>query len=552
MPPPAKAAADSPSMHNLLQELQQLRDANQALEQKLVERDAVERALRENEARYRLLAERISDMISWHDSEGRYRYASPNSRELTGYNPEELVGQSAFARIHPDDIPTVQASHERTLRGEVTGPVAFRKRHRDGSYRWVEVTVRPVFEESSGELKEILCLTRDITERREAEQNLRLIQSAVNQVEEAVLITEAELDRPGPRIVYANPAFTRMSGYTAEEVIGRTPRILQGPRTSRAVLDQLRHQLSRGEPFAGETMNYRKDGSEYMLNWHIAPVRDESGRITHWVSIQRDVTQEKKAEQLARQRQAELAHVGRLSTMGEMASELAHELNQPLAAIANYVQGAKRRLGESRMGQDDLRTVFDRIAGQADRAGQIIRRLRRFVRKREPQRSTVNVNRLVRDVIELIEPEIRHQSVQMQLDLADALPAVAVDAVQIEQVILNLVRNAVEAMEQTPTEARRLRVVSQAEDAKAVVVRVIDHGPGIPEHQLSHIFEPFFTTKQRGMGMGLPISLSITEAHGGRLESRRDVEGGMDFRLVIPAANDDTPSDAGMSAAPTR
>lgn len=490
-------------------------------------------AMRQSEAHFRLITDYATDMISRHGPDGTYRYASPSCLRLLGYQPEEMIGKSALGGMHPDDEPLARTIGEALRETGSAGPVECRKRRRDGSYLWAEVTIRGIRDADTGELAEFIAVTRDISQRHKAEENLRLIESAVQQADEAVLITEAQLDRPGPRIEYANPAFERMTGYTTTEVIGRTPRILQGPRTSRAVLDQLRTQLSQGKPFEGETFNYRKDGSEYILRWHIGPVRDAQGRITHWVSIQRDVTEQKRAEQLARQRQAELAHVGRLSTMGEMASELAHELNQPLAAIVNYAHGAMNRADAATLEADALKAVLERIATQADRASQIIRRLRRFVRKREPQRTSVNVNDLVRDVIDLVEPELRQHSVQVDLALAEHLPLMPVDTVQIEQVLLNLVRNALEAMEPLPTAERRLRIVSEALSGDAVQVDVIDEGPGIPDHQLEHIFEPFFTTKQRGMGMGLPISQSIAEAHGGRLEALHAPAGGMDFRLTL-------------------
>ncbi|MFA9478296.1 PAS domain S-box protein [Phycisphaerales bacterium AB-hyl4] len=518
---------------------QELTDARDALEKRLAAHEAVAQALRESEARYRLLAEHASDMISRHGPDGSYRYVSPSCLPMLGYKPEELLGKSAFAGVHPDDEPILREVRQQLQDTGIGGPAVFRKRRRDGSYIWAEVTGRAVNDPATGAVTELIAVTRDITERRRAEQQLRLIESAVKQADEAVLITDAQLERPGPRIEYANPAFERMTGYTSEEVIGKTPRMLQGSRTSRAVLDQLRTQLSQGKPFQGETFNYRKDGGEYVLSWHIGPVRDEHGRITHWVSIQRDITAQKQAEQLARQRQAELIHVSRLSTMGELASELAHELNQPLAAISSYVQGALNRIGDTPLDPEASRDLLGRVAAQADRASQIIRRLRRFVRKREPQRTLVDVNELIRGAIELIEPELRHQSVQIDLALMDNLPQIAADPVQIEQVLLNLMRNAMEAMDRTPTPERKLCLASEVIDDAHVQISVRDNGYGIPKHQLDHIFEPFFTTKQRGMGMGLPISHSIAEAHGGRIEAHPLTTGGMDFRLILPTEGND-------------
>ncbi|HEX7009903.1 MAG TPA: ATP-binding protein [Phycisphaeraceae bacterium] len=372
--------------------------------------------------------------------------------------------------------------------------------------------------------------------QQQLEEQLRLIRSAVDQIDEAVVITEVQLDPPGPRIIYVNPGFERMTGYQAHEVIGRTPRILQGPRTSRAVLDRLRKQLEQGLPFHGQTVNYRKDGSEFILDWDITPLRNAQGRITHWVSIQRDVTAQKAAEELARRHEEELAHIGRLSTMGEMASGLAHELNQPLAAITNYIQGCLRRLQSGPIPPGDLEQIMTRIAAQAERASQIIRRLRNFVRKRQTRRSSTRVNDLVMDAIALIEPQVRQQNIQLRLELGADLPLVLLDSIQVEQVILNLVRNAIEAMEDNAPQDRMLTIQTVRESPALVRVSVRDRGQGVAQGAYNRIFDPFFTTKPRGMGMGLTISQSIVQAHHGRLWAQRNEDRGMTFHFTLPVS----------------
>ncbi|MFW6061164.1 MAG: PAS domain-containing sensor histidine kinase, partial [Phycisphaeraceae bacterium] len=365
----------------------ELTETNRRLQEQIAAREQAEHALRESEARFRLLAENATDLICRHAPDGRYLYVSPSSRKLLGYEPQELIGRSPYEFFHPDDVDRVQASHTKVVQWPEANRIEYRLRRKDGSYIWLETVARAVRAADSGQVLEIHTTSRDVTARHEAEEQLRLIQSAVEQIDEMVIITDTELDPPGPRIEYVNPAFCRTTGYSADEVLGQTPRMLQGPRTDRAVLDELRDQLSRGESFEGETYNYRKDGEEFILHWHIAPLRDRRGRITHFVAIQRDVTEQRRAEALARQRQSELAHVGRLSTMGEMASGIAHELNQPLAAIAIYVQGCLRRIQQQGVSDEELTEALTHIHNQAQRASEIIRRLRDFMRKREAQRN---------------------------------------------------------------------------------------------------------------------------------------------------------------------
>lgn len=488
-------------------------------------------AVHESEVRYRTLAEHATDMISCHDAEGRFTYLSPACRRLLGYAPEELLGQLPRVIAHPDDQDAVIQSLTRLRQTTEVVSTTFRARRKDGQIIWLEASSR-------NDEGEIVVVSRDVTARLDTEQRLRLIRSAVEQVGESVTITDNHIDQPGPHIVYVNPAFTAMTGYDSREALGCSPRILQGPKTDRRVLDNLRQTLRSGEPFFGETINYRKDGSEYIVEWHVNPLRDGRGNITHWVAIQRDITQRKLAADLARVHREELAHVSRLSAMGEMASGLAHEINQPLAAINNYANGAIRRIDNQRATLPDLAEALHHVADQSDRAGQIIRRLRAFVTKRGTVRSSENINELIKETLALLEADIQEHQGRVGLDLApDAeLPLIHVDGIQIEQVLVNIIRNALEAMQSSPPEFRQLTVATRLDPDGQVHVTVTDYGPGLTDSQRDHLFDPFFTTKDDGMGMGLTISQSIVQAHGGRLRVAPNPAGqGSVFHLTLPA-----------------
>ena len=250
-----------------------------------------------------------------------------------------------------------------------------------------------------------------------------------------------------------------------------------------------------------------------------------------------DITARRRSEEQLRQHEADLAHVSRLSTMGEMASGLAHELNQPLAAIVNYTRGCVRRVQSGQSTGEALIGPLERAAAQAERAAKIIRRFRAFVRKGEQRRSLTDLNHVAREVVGLAEHEIRQNAVEVRLDLAESLPLVQADVIQIEQVLLNLVRNAIEAMNVGPIARRELvirtRVANNSDAAVEVAVR--DCGCGLNEELAARAFDPFFTTKPNGMGMGLCISQSIIETHGGHLWAQPNEDVGSTFSFTLPA-----------------
>jgi C4-dicarboxylate-specific signal transduction histidine kinase len=248
-----------------------------------------------------------------------------------------------------------------------------------------------------------------------------------------------------------------------------------------------------------------------------------------------EMEERRRAEEQVQQHQAELAHVGRLSTAGEMVAELAHELNQALGAISSYAQACKRLLGSTSLAAaEELPDSLNQIAEQADRAAGFIRRLRRFVTKAKPLQVVVDVNALIRDVAELMRIDARIAKACVEFDLTEPLPPVVGDRLQLEQVLVNLMRNGFEAMRNLDHQQRRLLVRTAVDGRQSIVVEVADNGVGIPPAEMDRIFERFFTTKPDGMGMGLPISQSIVENHGGKLWATSNPERGCTFHFTLP------------------
>jgi two-component system sensor histidine kinase DctS len=287
-------------------------------------------------------------------------------------------------------------------------------------------------------------------------------------------------------------------------------------------------------PEGTEVRLRRKNGEALDALVFEAPLIDALGQHAGWMGSVLDITEQKRTREQARQQEERLQQSSRLITMGEMASTLAHELNQPLAAIASYTSGCMNRLQDERpIDRGELLDIHERITRQARRAGEIIRRVHDFVRRSEPKREPLDLNAVIRDAVGLIEADARKRQMHLRVELADPMPQVEADAVMIEQIVVNLVRNAMDAMRELPASTRVVEVCS-AHEGRFATVSISDRGAGIPAEIAARLFEPFFTTKPEGMGMGLNICRSIAELHHGRLGFEVRPGGGTIFTLSLP------------------
>ncbi|MBK8267001.1 MAG: PAS domain-containing protein [Planctomycetes bacterium] len=266
-------------------------------------------------------------------------------------------------------------------------------------------------------------------------------------------------------------------------------------------------------------------------------VRERTSELLEANRALRNAIRERHAAELeSLRRQDQLAHVQRLATMGEMATGLAHEINSPLSAIVAYTKGCIRRLNGQNINIEELRNALGEVSSQAHRAGEIIRRLRAFLKKEKPQNTSVHINNVIRNAIGVLQTELRNTSVQVRTELADGIPPVQADPIQLEQVAINLIHNAIDAVKSCSKLPNEVVVATRFDSTQQVIIEVADDGPGIlPEHR-DRIFEPFFTTKETGLGMGLPISRSIIEAHGGGMEIISWRESGTMIRITLPVA----------------
>ncbi|CAM3451843.1 response regulator [Parendozoicomonas haliclonae] len=347
-------------------------------------------------------------------------------------------------------------------------------------------------------------------------------------------------------IVFANPAACRISGRTEEELVGKLlyDHVLidedgtQVPLKKALLEPTLKYGLSQTRD---DWSGCRKDSVIVPIDISCTPILVE-GEITGAVIVFRDISEKKQQQENLehalkeiQEQKDKLTHMSRLSSMGEMASGFAHEVNQPLTAINNYAQVCRRALDREPLDKAFLNEAMEKIVTQAQRAGGIISRIRSFVRKPDHHLETVDINRVVEDIVNLAEVDARNNQVEIHLSLADDLPQVRIDPVQIQQVALNLIRNAMEAMKNQPTRDIGVKVETRRLDDRFVQVRVIDRGYGLAEDADEKMFTPFYTTKVDGMGIGLSVCYSIIQAHGGTLQFERNPEGGTIFWFTVPA-----------------
>jgi two-component system sensor kinase FixL len=353
----------------------------------------------------------------------------------------------------------------------------------------------------------------------------------------AIFETAAEgivvIDRNGCIEVFSRAA-EKMFGYDASEVIGRNVSILMPSpdreNHDRYIADYRRTRTQKVIGVGREVFGLRKDGSLFPLYLSVAEVTEDE----RFVGIVRDLSARKKAEKERKDLQERLAHAGRIGAMGEIATSIAHEVNQPLTAIASYAQACRRML-DGGTEPRELLSIVDKIAEQALRGGLIIHRLREFVRRRETTSELSDINDVVRQICELCRVEAEHRRAVIALTLTPGLPPVLIDRVQIQQVVFNLVSNALEAIEAAGMDTREVEIRSSLDENGDVVVIVSDSGPGLSEEAERKAFEPFFTTRESGMGMGLPISVTIVEAHGGKLKMARNRSAGVSFSFNLPS-----------------
>lgn len=533
-----------------------------------IEHHRAREALRTSEARLRMIVESEPECVKVVSRDGRLLEMNPAGlRMIEADRLDQVRGHQVKDMVHPDDYQAYANLHEKTCRGE-TGEAVFRMRGMKGTERFMETSSVP-WRDNRGAIIGALSVTRDITLRKQAEDILR---ASHDEMEARVVERTAELasanqslqeenaerrraesklreseDRfrqlfnstfegillhRNGRILEANESVARMFGYERSELLHMSGDHLIANYDEPGSRGTLRGLPTENAAMTISKTGIRKDGSRFPIEVQVKEIPFES-EVVKLTAI-RDLTEQQNTRELVELHREELAHVQRLSTMGEMATGLAHELNQPLAAIKNYTQGSVRRLMAAEPEIAPVVQAMEVVADQAQRASEIVRRIREMVRKRDPQTTDCDLVQLCRNAVGLLESELRRSRVAVQFQLSAESAMARVDGVQVEQVIVNILKNACEAINELPREQRRILIKIDQDANLGIKLVIEDNGPGIPEPIRSRVFEAFFSTKEQGMGMGLSISRSIVEAHGGRLDVQSAVDGGASFTISFP------------------
>ncbi|ADJ28336.1 hybrid sensor histidine kinase/response regulator [Nitrosococcus watsonii] len=394
--------------------------------------------------------------------------------------------------------------------------------------------------ERTAHLKKANCqLQQEILQRKRTEALLRKERDFSSMILDTADVLVVILNSQG-QIVRLNRAFQKISGYPSEEAQGRYLWELSyfPSQIKKDTREKLQQWPMPSTPKKHESYWQTKTGERYLIAWSSTALFAPSGTLDYVIYTGVDITEQRQAEDLARQRLLELAHISRLSTLGEMAAQIAHELNQPLGAITTYSDICLRALEAQAPKYQPLRDILEEIATQAERGGKIIRHLRDLIHKKEQQWAPLAINELIRETVGIMQAEARWQNVTFKLNLQTPLPSITADSLLLQQVFLNLIRNAFDAMiANSHGDERKIRIKTVWIKKAAIEIQIQDTGPGLPDNLKQKIFKPFFTTKTEGMGMGLPICQSIVEAHGGSLLAADNEHSGALFKVRLPISS---------------
>jgi PAS domain S-box-containing protein len=467
---------------------------------------------------------------AWNVATRQSVYWSQENYRLFGFDSEGGIpsDEAFYQRVHPEDRDRVRKEVflERPDEGS-DFDVDFRIVLPSGAIKYIRSTGHPV-RNISGDLLEYVGTSIDVTERKRGEQATRLLAAVVESSHDAIV--SKDLDGI---ITSWNTGAERLFGYAAEEAVGQNITLIIPPDRrdeERAIVER----LTRGERIDHfETVRMRKNGSLLDVALTISPMKDAEGRIVGASKLARDITERKHAEEALRQAQADLAYMSRVTTMGELTASLAHEIRQPISAAVTNAKTCLRWLGRDEPDVAEACEAASRIVKDVTRAADIIGGISSLFKKGALQPELVDVNELIREMIVLLRSEASRYSISIRTELAEGLPKVMADRVQLQQVFMNLMLNGIDAMKET-SGGSELAIKSEAHDGQ-LLISISDTGVGLPPEQGDQIFRAFFTTKDDGTGMGLPISRSIIESHGGRLWGTSSSGRGATFKFTLPA-----------------
>jgi PAS domain S-box-containing protein len=509
-----------------------------AVTRDITDRKRMEEELRQSEENLRMITDNAQDLIAQLDAELVYRYVSPSYRAMLGYEVDEILGKNAMQatldNVHPDDMEASVLAINQSISTLLPGRTQYRLKHADGHYIWLESQWSYLLGKDR-EIQGAVIVSRDITERKRIEEALRQSEQSyrvlLESTHDSIIVVDAETFK----VIFGNRRAAKMFGFDPVLHNGVGVNLLDFIHPEdrdiaiKGFVEDL-FQQERRQKY--EVRANTKDGSEIWVS-SLGTKIEFQGRVAVLLSL-RDVTKDKQMEEEKRSLEEQIQLAGRLAAVGELAAGVAHELNNPIAAIKGFAQflTARKDLDES------IRKDLDTIFRESQRAAKITQNLLSFARRHEPEKHPVSINDVIENILEMQEHMMKINNIELEMELAPDLPKTMADFHQMQQVFMNIVNNAEQAMIEAHGKGRLL--IKTQKSGKMVQITFADDGPGISEENLKRIFDPFFTTKEvgKGTGLGLSICYGLIEAHGGRIYAKSKLGQGATFVVEMPIVSE--------------
>lgn len=497
----------------------------------ITQRKFVEGELRASEERFRTFVDRATDAFFLLDERVRIVDVNRQACDALGWSREELIGMHPREFDAGLDETSIGRLNQRVAAGEI---ITFETRHRrkDGSVFAVEVR-NGTFEQGGKRFH--LALARDISERKLADEELRATEARFRSLVEAAA-DGFMLHAADGTVMDVNRQACESLGYSRQELIGMKPADFDADLDA-AAMQRVSSRINPGEIITIETHHRRKDGTVFPVELRLRQILQGGQRLT--ISLARDITERKRVEEERERRrllEIELARVSRLTTLGELTASIAHEVSQPLGGMVASAGACARWLAAKPPAIAEAHAALANIVADGKRAREVITRIRALTKRQALRQDPLDINHKIAEVLALTEHELRRHGIVLRKDLARTLPHVTGDQVQLQQVLLNLIMNAIDALSAVRDRPRELTITSRPDGSDRVLVEVRDSGIGLDAQHTEQIFEAFYTTKAEGIGIGLSISRSIIEAHGGRLWATANSPNGATFSFSLPVA----------------
>jgi PAS domain S-box-containing protein len=495
-----------------------------------------EKTLRESEA-YLAEAQRLSHTGSWArvSATGEMRYWSEECYRVLGFDPRDGLPrfETFLQRVHPDDQAKIREISATAGRAKFDYETDYRIVHPGGEIRDIHVVAHPVFT-PSGDLVEYVGTVMDVTERRRSEEKLRQSEAYLAEAQKLTHTGSWVWEVAERRALHLSEEWYRVYGFSPKEGMSAWNKRLERihPDDCDGRQQAIDRAINEKSDYEVEYRILLPGGAVRHIRSVGHPVLNASGNLVQFVGSSTDITERKQAEEALHQAQKDVARINRITTMGELTASLAHEVKQPIAAAVTDANTCVRWLSRDDPDVEEAREAASRVVKDATRAAEIITRVRQLFKKGTPEQALIDVNEIIREMIVLLGSDATRCDVSIQTELAKDLPQVMGDRVQMQQVLMNLMTNSIDAMKDLDG-TRELIISSQAEDGQ-LMISVSDTGVGLPPKRADQIFDAFFTTKPQGTGMGLRISRSIVESHGGRLWAADNSPRGASFHLTLP------------------